>query len=160
MFKGSAIGSAIGLVLAICLGGVAQAQVKVEDSWIRATAPGQTVAGGYMKITSEKPLTLISVSTPLTHRAELHHMSMQGGVMKMRAVPKIALPAGETVELKPGGYHLMLMNLSGPLHPGDTVPVTLTFEGTDKKQEQVRINVEVRDLTGTAPGDQHMKHGH
>lgn len=144
----------------ICICSGAYAQITVEDSWIRATAPGQTVAGGYMKITSMKPGSLISVSTPITARASLHEMSMQDGVMKMRAVPKIALPAGKTVELKPGGYHLMLMNLSRPLHPGDTVPVTLTFEGTDKKQEQVQINVEVRNMTGAMQGHQHMQHGH
>lgn len=123
----------VGLVMGVCFCSGAYAQVTVQDSWIRATAPGQTVAGGYMKITSAKPSALISVSTPLTARAELHEMSMQGGVMKMRAVPKIELPAGKTVELKPGGYHLMFMNLAKPLHKGDMVPVTLTFEGPDRK---------------------------
>ena len=153
-------GSAIGLVLAVCLCGAAQAQVKIDDSWIRATAPGQTVAGGYMKITSEKPSALVSVSTPLTPLAEVHEMSMQGGVMKMRAVPRVDLPAGKTVELKPGGYHLMFRNLPRALHKGDTVPVTLTFEGSDGKQEHLQITIEVRDLAGSPPGDQHMKHGH
>ena len=148
------------LIAGFCICSGAYAQVKIEDAWIRATAPGQTVAGGYMKITSAKASALISVSTPLTARAELHEMSMQGSVMKMRAVPKLELPAGKIIELKPGGYHLMLMNLPGPLRKGDTVPVTLTFEGPDKTREQVQINVEVRDLSGALSGRPHMQHGH
>ena len=150
----------IGFVIGICICSGAYAQVEIKDSWIRATAPGQTVAGGYMKITSAKSSALVAVSTPLTSRAELHEMSMEAGVMKMRAVPKIDLPAGKTIELKPGGYHLMLMNLSRPLHKGETIPVTLTFEGPDKKKEQLEIKVQVRDMTGSMQGHQHMQHSH
>jgi copper(I)-binding protein len=85
-------------------------------------------------------------------------MSMQAGVMKMRAVPKIDLPAGKTVELKPGGYHLMLMNLERPLRDGETVPVTLVFEGPDKKREEIRVNARVRDVRADMHND--MKRGH
>jgi copper(I)-binding protein len=144
--------------VAICISGWAHAQVTVDEPWIRATAPGQTVAGGYMKLRSAKPSALVSVSTPLTARAEIHEMSMQAGVMKMRAVPKIDLPAGKTVELKPGGYHLMLMNLERPLRDGETVPVTLVFEGPDKKREEIRVNARVRDVRADMHND--MKRGH
>ena len=149
-----------GLAIGICICGLAQAEVTVEEPWIRATAPGQTVAGGYMKIKSEKSSALVAVSTPLTARAEIHQMSMEAGVMKMRAIAKIDLPAGKTVELKPGGYHLMLMNLDRPLRAGETVPITLVFEGPDKKRERVEIKAGVRDFGAGVHGGHDMKHGH
>jgi copper(I)-binding protein len=147
-----------GLVVGICISGWAHAQVTVDEPWIRATAPGQTVAGGYMKLKSAKPSALVEVSTPLTARAEIHEMSMEAGVMKMRAVPKVDLPAGKTVEFKPGGYHLMLMNLARPLRDGETVPITLVFEGPDRKRERIEVNARVRDVRAGIHGD--MKHGH
>jgi len=81
---------------------------------------------------------------------------MEGGVMKMRAVARIELPAGKTVELKPGGYHLMLMNITTPLRPRETVPITLVIEGPDKKRTEVEISAEVRDLTGGMSGHRKM----
>lgn len=150
----------VGLVIGLCICGGAQAHVTIEEPWIRATAPGQTVAGGYMKLKSDKPSALIAVSTPLTARAEIHQMSMEAGVMKMRAIAKIDLPAGKTVELKPGGYHLMLMNLDRPLRAGETVPITLVFEGPDKKRERVEIKAGVRDFGAGVHGGHDMKHGH
>lgn len=148
----------LGLVMGICISGWASAQVTVEEPWIRATAPGQTVAGGYMKLRSAKPSALIAVSTPLTPRAEIHEMSMAAGVMKMRAVAKIDLPAGKTVELKPGGYHLMLMNLDRPLREGENVRITLVFEGPDNKRERIEVNARVRDIRAGMHGNQDMKH--
>lgn len=151
-------GNLVSFFLGICISGCAHAQITVEEPWIRATAPGQTVAGGYMKLKSGKSSALVGVNTTLTARAEIHEMSMDGGVMKMRAVPKIDLPAGKTVELKPGGYHLMLMNLERPLRDGETVPITLVFEGPDRKREEVQVNARVRDVRAGVHGD--MKHGH
>lgn len=148
------------MVIGICISGWAHAQVTIEEPWIRATAPGQTVAGGYMKLRSAKSSALVAVSTPLTARAEIHEMSMEAGVMKMRAVPKIDLPAGKTVELKPGGYHLMLMNLDRPLRDGETVPITLVFEGPDKKREKVEVNAQVRAVRAGMHGSKDMKHHH
>lgn len=150
----------IGLVVGICITGWAHAQVTVEEPWIRATAPGQAVAGGYMKIRSVKSSALVEVTTPLTARAEIHEMSMEAGVMKMRAVAKIDLPVGKTVELKPGGYHLMLMNLERPLRDGETVPITLVVEGPDKKRERIEVTARVRDIRAGMHGGQDMKHHH
>jgi len=152
----------VGLVVGICISGWAHAQVTVEEPWIRATAPGQTVAGGYMSLRSAKPSALVEVSTPLTARAEIHEMSMEAGVMKMRAVPKIDLPAGKTVELKPGGYHVMLMNLDRPLRDGETVflagdtsyteahMLAGTVDGVAPDVESARLTLaRIRELAGT-----------
>ena len=81
-------------------------------------------------------------------------MRRDGDVMRMRAVPKLELPAGETVELKPGGYHVMLMNLKAPLKRGEIVPIKLKFQGKDGKAEELDIQAEVRDLTAAA-GQKH-----
>jgi len=132
------------------------AQVTVSDAWVRATAPGQTVAGAYMKIKSSKTSTLVAVRTPVSKDAQLHEMSMDNGVMKMKPVARIELPAGKTVDLKPGGYHLMFMNIAKPLRKGDTVPITLVVEGPDKKQQQVEVKAEVRDMMANAGGPMQM----
>ncbi|MDH3288907.1 MAG: copper chaperone PCu(A)C [Betaproteobacteria bacterium] len=143
---------AIGLAFASSAG----AQVAVDEAWVRATAPGQPVAGAYLKIKSSQAAALVAVHTPVTARAEIHEIKMEGGVMKMRAVARIELPAGKTVELKPGGYHLMLMNITTPLRPRETVPITLVIEGPDKKRTEVEISAEVRDLTGGMSGHRKM----
>jgi hypothetical protein len=134
---------AIGLVLASSAG----AQVTVDEAWVRATVPGQPVAGAYLKIRSAQAAALVAVRTPVTARAEIHEMRMEGGVMKMRPMTRIELPAGKTVELKPGGYHLMLMNIAKPLRPGETVPITLVIEGRDGKRQEMRVEAEVRPMT-------------
>jgi copper(I)-binding protein len=139
---------AIGLALASSAG----AQVTVDQAWVRATAPGQPVAGAYLKIKSAQAAALVAVRTPVTARAEIHEMKMEGGIMKMRPVTRIELPAGKTVELRPGGYHLMLMNIAKPLRPGETVPITLVIEGADKKRQEIEINAEVRDMTAGMGG--------
>jgi periplasmic copper chaperone A len=146
------IGRCIAFVIGLILAASAAAQVTVDQPWVRATAPGQPVAAAYLKIKSAQAAALVAVRTPVTARAGIHEMKMEGGVMKMRPVARIELPAGKTVELEPGGYHLMLMNIAKPLRPGETVPMTLVIEGPDKKRTEVKINAEVRDLTGGMSG--------
>lgn len=141
----------------LCLGaaGNALAAVTVNEAWVRATVPGQSVAAGYMKLRSGESATLVGIRTPLAPEAEVHEMSMQGGVMKMRAVNRLALPAGRVVELKPGGYHLMLMNVRNPLKAGDKVPLTLIIERRDKSREDVEVEAEVRGAASAAPAHEH-----
>lgn len=134
---------------------VAQAQAQsviVKDAWIRGTVPGQTVAGAYMELTGKVNARLIGVSTPLTRSAEVHNMKLENGVMKMFPVDGIDVPAGKTVRLASGGYHVMLTNLQKPLKAGDKVPLQLTFELADKlankKRETVDVMAEVRDIKG------------
>ncbi|MFG6412414.1 copper chaperone PCu(A)C [Roseateles sp. DC23W] len=122
----------------------AHAQVKVVDPWVRATVAPQQATGAFMQLTADKPLKLVSVSSPLTDMVEIHEMKMDDGVMKMRAVDVLALPAGQAVALKPGSYHVMLMGLKGPVKAGDTVPLTLTLEGEDKKRTTVEVKAQAR----------------
>jgi periplasmic copper chaperone A len=142
------IAVAIGMALAPSAG----AQVTVDEAWVRATAPGQPVAAAYLKIKSAQAAALVAVRTPVTARAGIHEMKMEGGVMKMRPVARVELPAGKTVELKPGGYHLMLMNIAKPLRPGETVSITLVIEGPHKKRQEVEVRAEVRPMTSATGG--------
>ena len=111
-----------------------------------------------MDITSKGNATLVGVSTPVAEDAEVHEMRLEGGIMKMRAAPRLTLPAGKTVTLKPGGYHIMLMELKQQLKPGATVPITLKIENAKKKMESVTVNVEVRELTSAS--DAQLYHMH
>jgi hypothetical protein len=122
-----------------------QAGVVVTGAWARATMPGQTVAGVYMQIRSDAAAKLVGVSSAAAKSAELHRMSHEGGVMKMRHVDSLELPAGKTVALEPGGYHIMLMDIGQPLKPGDRVKLTLLVE-TGGKRQQVPVEAEVRPL--------------
>ncbi len=153
------IALAIALVVAAA---PALAQVKVSDPWVRATVPHQSATGAYLKIESAQEARLVSASSPAAGVVELHEMKMENEVMKMRRVPAVALPAGKTVELKPGGYHVMMMNLKGQMKEGDSVPLTLVVEGKDKKRETVEVKATVRPLNAPASGSDHgsmpMKH--
>ncbi len=112
--------------------------VKVEGAWVRATAPGQLGTGAYMRLTASSNLQLVGVSTPAAGIAEVHESRLEGDITKMRAVPLLDLPAGQTVEFKPGGYHLMLIDLPKPLLKGSSMPLTLHLKdakGVASKQE-------------------------
>lgn len=146
------------LLLALLWSAAVQAQnVSVRDAWIRGTVQGQNATGAFMELSSKTNARLVGVSTPLTKSAEVHNMKVENGVMKMSPVAGIDVPAGKTVKLAPGGYHLMLMNLQKPLNPGDKVQLKLTFELADKKRETVDLSVEVRDIKGQ-PARHHHQH--
>lgn len=140
---------------AALLAATAHAQVTVKNAWVRATVPQQKATGAFMQLQSVQDTRLVSASSPLTPNVEVHEMAMQDNVMKMRQVPAVELPAGKTVELKPGGYHIMFMNLTQPVKSGDTVPLTLTFEGKDGKRETVEVQAPVRPLNSSAGGHMH-----
>jgi copper(I)-binding protein len=148
--------------LMACLGitGVAWAQVKVEGGWARATVQGQKATGAFMKLTSPQATRLVAVSTPVAGVAEVHEMKMDGSVMQMRAIPALDLPANKAVELKPGSYHLMLMDLKAPLMKDSSVALTLTFK--DAKGVETKQQVSVPVSTGMPQGhDQgHGAHKH
>jgi len=116
--------------------------IKIENAYTRATAPGQQVAGGFMKIENKGNVAdqLVSASSPAAGEVQLHEMAMDGNVMKMRQVKDIAIPAGGSVELKPGGYHLMFMNLKGPFAAGQTVPVKLKFVKAGELEVKLPVN--------------------
>lgn len=124
------------------------ADFKIENAWIREPAPGQTVVGGFMSITSPKDAVLLQVNSPAAGLVELHEMKMDNGVMLMRPLQKIDLPKGQTVKLEPGGLHLMLEELKRPLKAGDKVPLTLKIK-RGEKVEKVNVSAEVRSMMPT-----------
>jgi len=135
------------------------APVKVEDAWVRATVPNQHATGVFMRLTSPEAGRLIAVESDAAKHVEVHEMAMQDDVMKMRQVPAIALPAGQPVELKPGGYHVMLIDLARQITPGDHIDVTLIVEDAKQQQHRVPVSVEARALNAKA-GEAPAKHGH
>jgi len=135
------------------------ADINVKAAWARGTVPAQQVSGAFMDLTSKTGAVLVGVTTPVAADAEVHEMRLEGGVMKMRAAPRLDLPAGQTVSLKPGGYHIMLMGLKQRLKAGETVPLTLKIERKDKKIDSVEVKAEIRALdasVGEAHGHMHM----
>jgi len=142
------------LVAAALASSAAFAQTTVADAWVRSTVSQQKATGLFAQITSSQGGRLVSASSPVAGVVEIHEMKMEGDVMRMRAVPELALPARQAVTLKPGGYHVMLMDLKKPLMAGDTVPVTFVVEGVDKKRETIEVRAAVR-APAAAPAHEH-----
>ena len=139
------------LAALIAAAGAASAQTAVKDAWVRGTVAQQKASGAFMQITSAKGGKLLSVTSPVAGVAEVHEMAMEGTTMRMRAVGSLELPAGQAVELKPGGYHVMLMDLKQPLNAGDMVPLSLVIEGKDGKRETLQVQAPVRALGAPEP---------
>jgi copper(I)-binding protein len=134
---------------AFCLAlapGAALAQVSVKDPWVRATTPQQKATAAYMKLDSREDARLVAASSPVAGVVELHEIVKDGDRMKMRAVPAIEVPAGRGVELRPGGHHIMLMELKGQVKEGDTVPITLTVETKEGRRQALEVRAPVRPL--------------
>jgi copper(I)-binding protein len=147
------------LITALCLlaAASAQAQVDVADAWARATGKGQQATGVFMNLTAKKATRLVGVKSELTPVAHVHEMKMDKDVMKMQAVTALDLPAGQTVSLKPGSYHVMLMDLKAPVEECSHVVVTLMFEDAAgvKTQQDVHAVAKKAPMGGA---DKH-KHG-
>jgi copper(I)-binding protein len=142
--------TAIGLAAALAAATPAFAQLKVKDAWVRGTVAQQTATGAFMELSAAEDLKLVGVQSPIAGVAEIHEMKMDGGVMRMRPITALELPANRTVQLKPGGYHVMLMGLKQPLMDGATVPLTLTVETRDGKRSTVEVSAPVRPLNSAA----------
>ena len=123
------------------------AAVKVDDAWARATVPGQKGTGAFMSLTAREAMTLVGVSSPVAGVAEVHEMKMDGDIMKMRAMPILDLPAGKKVDLKPGGYHVMLMDLKQPLVKESTVALTLRFKNANGVESRLELQVPVAAMS-------------
>jgi copper(I)-binding protein len=147
--KHSLIASLISLA---CLSTTALAQVTVKDAWVRATVPAQMATGAFMQLQATQAMRLVEARSPVAGVVEIHEMTMVDNVMRMRAVPGLELPAGKAVELKPGGYHVMLMDLKGQVKEGQSVPLTLVVEGRDKKRQTVEVKAQVRALNQAGHG--------
>jgi periplasmic copper chaperone A len=142
------------LALAIALAAASlsvNAQTAVKEAWVRGTVDAQKATGMFAQITSTAGGKLVAASSPVAGVVEIHEMVMEGNVMKMRAIPGLDLPVGKAVDLKPGGYHVMLMDLKQPLKAGETVVVTLVIEGKDGKRESVEVKAPVKALAASKP---------
>jgi len=146
------------LLSAAMISGAATAQtVTVADAWVRATVAAQRATGAFLKLTVQgADATLIAAASPVAGVTQIHEMAMSEGVMRMREVAGgLTLKAGQSFELKPGGYHIMMMDLKQPVKAGDRVPLTLTFKQANGRQTTAQVDAEVRGLNGQAA----MQHG-
>ena len=132
--------------------------VTVSKAWVRPTVPGQTVAGAYLDITAKQSARLVAARSPISPDVQIHWMQMDGDVMRMREVSAIDLPKNTTVSLKPGGYHLMLMQLKKPIQAGETIPLTLVIE-SQRKRQTVKVNALVQSPPTEGSHDAH-DHAH
>ncbi len=115
--------------------------LEISGTWTRATAPTARAGGGFLTITNKGTVAdrLVSASSPAAAKVEVHEMKMDGSIMRMRELENgLDIPPGATVALKPGGYHLMLMELTAPIAQGSHVPVTLVFEKAGKVEIQLK----------------------
>ncbi|AKP91767.1 copper chaperone PCu(A)C [Achromobacter ruhlandii] len=156
-FKSLAAAFALGALALAGAPAMAQdASLKVEDAWVRATVPSQHATGVFMRLTSPTAARLVGVESDAARHVEVHEMAMQDNVMKMRQVSAIDLPAGKPVELKPGGYHVMLIDLARQISAGDPVALTLLVQDADGKQRRVPVTAEARPLSAAAaPAGEH-----
>ena len=163
------------LVLSSLLSGLATAPVQAHDyqlgsiqighPWARATVAGQQAGGAFLKLQNNGTAAdkLISASAAVAHSTELHSMAMEGNVMRMRPIKALDIPAGQTVELKPGGLHIMFMGLKAPLKAGESVPLNLKFEKAG--EVTVQVTVEALGSQGAAspaqmPSGEKASHQH
>jgi periplasmic copper chaperone A len=134
-------------LLTACLLSACEANnsVAVIDQWARANAPGQTVGAAYMTLISAQDTTFVRAETPLASSVEIHSMTMDNGVMKMRMLPEMPLTAGKAEKLAPGGFHLMLFDLKKPLAVNEQVELTLSFRDKAGKVTQQVVAFPVKD---------------
>ena len=147
------------VILAIALLASTQAaasEVTVSEAWARATAPGQHNGAVYLHITSRQDSRIVAVSTPVAEGATLHSTTNDKGVMKMRELDTLLLPAGQQVQLGAGATHIMLSGLKKPLVAGDSVPLTITIQFTDKRRESVKVMATIVPLTSNQ--EHHHQH--
>lgn len=162
IFSRWTLSAALTAGLSVMAAGASAQAVDVQNAWARATVQGQKATGAFMTLTAPSAAKLVAVSSPVAGVAEVHEMKMEGDIMKMRALSTgLDLPAGKAVELKPGGYHVMLMDLKLPLQKDTTIPVTLVFKdakGVETKKE-LKVPVSQTAPAGAAAAGQ-SQHKH
>ena len=129
----------------------ALAEVTVTEPWIRATVPQAKASGAFMQLKSDQDVRLIEVRTNVAGLVQIHQMEMDGQMMKMHAIAGLDLPAGKSVNLASGGYHIMLMDLKRQLKEGETVALTLIVQKKNKQLETIALQVPVKALTYVDP---------
>lgn len=137
----------LALFMSVGLGSNAHAQVTIDRAWARATVPNQSGTGAFMRVTAQKDVQLTGARSPVAGIVEVHEMKMDNGIMRMRPAGDLQLKAGQTLDLKSGGYHLMMMDLKQQIKAGAVVPLTLEFKAADGSIS----TVEVKAIAGFAP---------
>jgi copper(I)-binding protein len=130
----------------VCLAFNAAAAVTATEAWVRGTVPAQTATGAFVTLESSDEARVVAVQSPAAKSAEIHASENRGGVMHMHAVDSLLLPAGKRVEMKPGGYHVMLVGLTRALVAGDKVALTFTIEDVKGQRTRVEVSADVRPL--------------
>ena len=151
---------ALGLAATAAAWAQGAAPVTAQAPWARASVQGQRATGAFVTLTATEPLTLVGASSPVAGVTEVHEMKLDGDVMRMRAVDGLALPANRPVQLKPGGYHLMLQELKAPLMPNTSIPLTLTFRTAAGQQRQLTLQVPVSTIPPREAGAAAAGTGH
>lgn len=134
----------------LCMSCSVQAGLKVTDAWVKSTAPGQSVAAAYMTLTTSEDVKVIGASSSVARSVEIHEMKMSGNVMKMRQLEDLALKAGKSEMLAPGGYHLMLQDIKHQIKAGEVVPMVLVIQDKNGKEYKISFSVDAKD---SAPKD-------
>lgn len=162
LFHTAALAATLAAAFASAPAWAQTAAVKVEGAWARASVQGQKGTGAFMRLTAQDGARLVRAESPAAGVTEVHEMKMEGDVMKMRAVPSLELPAGKTVELKPGGYHVMLLDLKAPLAKDSTVPLTLVFQDAKGAESKLELTLPVGTAApgGAAAPAHGPGHGH
>jgi periplasmic copper chaperone A len=137
---------AVAAVFAMSVAAHAQrsADIEVKSAWARSTVAGQMGTGAFMHLKSREGARLLGASSDVAGVVEIHEMAMEGNVMRMRPIRSLDLPPGGTVEFKPGGHHIMLMDLKRPLATGEKIKVELRLETRDKKLVTQPVEIEIR----------------
>jgi periplasmic copper chaperone A len=125
---------------------VARAEVTAANAWVRGTAPGQLMSAAYLTLTSTDDAKVVDVSSPVAKKSQIHASMMMSGIMHMHAIDGLALPARQAVELKPGGNHVMLMDLAKPLRAGEQVPLLFTIQDAKGRRSTLEVKALVRPL--------------
>lgn len=134
----------------------AHADISIKEPWVRATVPSQKATGAFMQISSTEPMRLTGAQSGAAKIVEIHEMRMEGDRMMMQAVTGIDLVPGKPLELRPGSYHIMLIDVVKPLSAGDKVALTLQLEDKDRKRSTVEVSAEVRPLSAARPAQMPM----
>lgn len=127
-------------LLAAGLASSVHAQVSVDGAWARATVPNQSAAGAFMRLTAQKDVVLTGASSPVADIVEVHEMWLDKAIMRMRLADRVPLKAGQTIELRPGGLHVMMMDLQKQIKAGERVPLTLLFTAADGSVSKTKVN--------------------
>lgn len=135
--------------------------VSIHNAWVRPTSAGQDVGAAYMTLTSQKDMALVHIVSDVTQSIEIHSMSMENGIMKMRMLDTLPLTAGKPYKLEPGGFHLMLFDLKKPLTVGEQISFELTFENKDHVEFKQQIKATVKAMSNEADSNNDSnKHHH